>query len=63
MMRWITGLVVVVLAVVIVPAAISQMESTQRVYTYVGQSKFRGRIGRHTLKIPTRRLFPLQKRR
>ena len=37
MMRWITGLVVVVLAVVIVPAAISQMESTQRVYTYVGQ--------------------------
>ena len=37
MLKWIAGLVVVVLAVVVVPAAISQMEPAPRVYTYVGQ--------------------------
>ena len=37
MLKRIAGLLVVVLAVVVVPAAISQMESTQRVYTYVSQ--------------------------
>ncbi len=35
MLKWIAGLVVVVLAVMIVPAAISQMEPTPRVYTFV----------------------------
>jgi hypothetical protein len=37
MLKWIAGLVVVVLAVVLVPAAISQVESTPIVYTYVSQ--------------------------
>ncbi len=37
MLKWIAGLVVVVLAVVVVPAAISQMEPTPRVYTFVSQ--------------------------
>jgi len=37
MLKWIAGLVVVVLAVMIVPAAISQMEPTPRVYTFVSQ--------------------------
>ena len=37
MLKRIAGLLVVVLAVVVVPAAISQMEPTPRVYTYVGQ--------------------------
>jgi hypothetical protein len=38
MMKWIAGLVVVVLAVVLmVPAAISQMEPTPIVYTFVSQ--------------------------
>ena len=37
MLKWIVGLLAVVLAVVIVPAAISQMEPTPRVYTYVSQ--------------------------
>lgn len=37
MLKWIAGLVVVVLAVVVVPAALSQMEATPRIYTYVGQ--------------------------
>jgi hypothetical protein len=38
MMKWIAGLVVVVLAVVLmVPAAISQMEATPIVYTFVSQ--------------------------
>jgi hypothetical protein len=37
MLKCIAGLVVVVLAVVIVPAAVSQMESAQPVYTYVSQ--------------------------
>lgn len=37
MLKWIAGLVVVVLAVVMVPAALSQMEATPRMYTYVGQ--------------------------
>ena len=37
MLKWIAGLVVVVLAVVIVPAATSQMESAPIVYTFVSQ--------------------------
>jgi hypothetical protein len=37
MLKWITGLVVVVSAVVMVPAAISQTEPAPRVYTYVSQ--------------------------
>jgi len=37
MLKWIAGLVVVVLAVMIVPAAVSQMESAQPVYTFVSQ--------------------------
>jgi hypothetical protein len=37
MLKWIAGLVVVVLAVIIVPTAVSQMESAQPVYTYVSQ--------------------------
>jgi len=37
MLKWIAGLVVVVLAVVVVPAAISQTEPGPRVYTYVSQ--------------------------
>jgi hypothetical protein len=37
MLKWIAGLVVVVLAVVAVPAAFSQMEQAQPVYTYVSQ--------------------------
>ena len=37
MLKWIAGLVVVVLAVVVVPAAISQTEPAPRVYTYVSQ--------------------------
>ena len=37
MLKWIAGLVVVVLAVVMVPAAVSQMESAPIVYTYVSQ--------------------------
>ena len=37
MLKWIAGLVVVVLAVVVVPAAISQMEPTPRMYTFVSQ--------------------------
>jgi hypothetical protein len=37
MLKWIAGLLVVVLAVVVVPAAISQMEPTPRVYTFVSQ--------------------------
>jgi len=37
MLKRIAGLLVVVLAVVVVPAAISQMEPTPRVYTFVSQ--------------------------
>jgi len=37
MLKWIAGLLVVVSAVIIVPAAVSQMESAQPVYTYVSQ--------------------------
>ncbi len=37
MLKRIAGLLVVVLAVVVVPAAISQMEPTSRVYTFVSQ--------------------------
>jgi hypothetical protein len=37
MLKWIAGLVVVVLAVVLVPAAVSQMEPTPIVYTFVSQ--------------------------
>src|SRR5258708_34772196 len=37
MLKRIAGLLVVVLAVVVVPAAISQMEPTLRVYTFVSQ--------------------------
>jgi hypothetical protein len=37
MLKWIAGLVVVVLAVVVVPAAVSQTEPTPRVYTFVSQ--------------------------
>jgi hypothetical protein len=37
MLKWIAGLVVVVFAVMIVPAAVSQMESAQPVYTFVSQ--------------------------
>jgi len=37
MLKWIAGLVVVVLAVVVVPTAISQMESAPIVYTFVSQ--------------------------
>jgi hypothetical protein len=37
MLKRITGLLVVVLAVVVVPAAISQMETAQTVYTFVSQ--------------------------
>ena len=37
MMKWIAGLVVVVFAVMMVPAAVSQMESTPVVYTFVSQ--------------------------
>ena len=37
MSKWIAGLVVVVLAVVVVPATVSQMESAPIVYTYVSQ--------------------------
>jgi hypothetical protein len=37
MLKRIVGLVVVVLAVAVVPAAISQMEPTPRVYTFVSQ--------------------------
>jgi hypothetical protein len=37
MLKWTAGLVVVVLAVMIVPAAVSQMESTPVIYTYVSQ--------------------------
>jgi hypothetical protein len=37
MLKWIAGLVVVVLAAVIVPTALSQMESAPIVYTYVSQ--------------------------
>jgi hypothetical protein len=37
MLKWIAGLVVVVFAVMIVPTAVSQMESAQPVYTYVSQ--------------------------
>ena len=37
MLKWIAGLVVVVLAVVVVPAAISQTEPAPRVYTFVSQ--------------------------
>jgi hypothetical protein len=37
MLKRIAGLLVVVLAVVIVPAALSQMETPQTVYTYVSQ--------------------------
>src|ERR1700736_6974570 len=38
MLKWIAGLVVVVFAVVLmVPAAVSQMESAPTIYTYVSQ--------------------------
>jgi len=37
MLKWIAGLVVVVLAVMIVPAAVSQVESAQPVFTFVSQ--------------------------
>jgi hypothetical protein len=37
MLKWIAGLVVVVLAVMIAPAAVSQVESAQPVYTFVSQ--------------------------
>ncbi len=37
MLKWIAGLLVVVSAVILVPAAVSQMESAQPVYTYVSQ--------------------------
>src|SRR5467141_1308901 len=37
MLKRIAGLLVVVLGVVVVPAAISQMEPTPRVYTFVSQ--------------------------
>src|ERR1700680_4807595 len=37
MLKWIAVLVVVVLAVMIVPAAVSQVESAQPVYTFVSQ--------------------------
>ncbi|HEY4816197.1 MAG TPA: hypothetical protein VIH67_02125 [Candidatus Acidoferrum sp.] len=37
MLKWIAGLVVVVLAVLMVPAAVSQTESAPVVYTYVSQ--------------------------
>jgi hypothetical protein len=37
MMKWIAGLVVVVFAVMMVPAAVSQMDSAQPVYTFVSQ--------------------------
>ena len=37
MLKWIAGLLVVVSAVVMVPAALSQMDATPRMYTYVGQ--------------------------
>jgi hypothetical protein len=37
MLKWIAGLVVVVFAVMMVPAAVSQMESAQPVYTFVSQ--------------------------
>src|SRR5260370_11986845 len=37
MLKWIAGLVVVVLSVGVVPAEISQMEPTPRVYTFVSQ--------------------------
>ena len=37
MLKWIAGLVVVVLAVMVVPAGISQTEPAPRVYTYVSQ--------------------------
>jgi hypothetical protein len=37
MLKWIAGLFVVMLAVVVVPAAISQTEPTPRVYTFVSQ--------------------------
>jgi hypothetical protein len=37
MLKWIAGLVVVVFAVMMVPAAVSQMESAPIVYTYVSQ--------------------------
>jgi hypothetical protein len=37
MLKWIAGLVVLVFAVMIVPAAVSQMESAQPVYTFVSQ--------------------------
>ncbi|MCU1240281.1 MAG: hypothetical protein JWO71_1007 [Candidatus Acidoferrum typicum] len=37
MLKWIAGLVVIVFAVMIVPAAVSQMESAPPVYTFVSQ--------------------------
>ena len=37
MLKWIAGLVVVVLSVIVVPAAISQTEPAPRVYTFVSQ--------------------------
>jgi hypothetical protein len=37
MLKWIAGLLAVVLAVIIVPPAVSQTESAQPVYTYVSQ--------------------------
>jgi len=57
MKKRIAGLVVFVLAVMLAPAALPQMESTPIVYTYVSQSKSRGRVGRHTRKAPRSRSF------
>ncbi len=48
MKKRIAGPLLFVLAVMLVPAALPQMESTSIVYTYVSQFQVRGRIGRPT---------------